>query len=162
DPAMDKMSLRELGAVARLTWLLVNDDLELGLESGFASGDEWESSKSGIINIHYANYLPQVATDTTITSFHFNYDYHVDRILFRELLGAVVNATYFKPWIRYNITDRFWFKAAAIGSVANVPVATPGNGTFYGIELNGDLGYNNEKEGFFAGFSYGVLFPLGA
>ena len=31
-----------------------------------------------------------------------------------------------------------------------------------GIELNGDLGYANKEEGFFAGISYGVLFPMGA
>jgi hypothetical protein len=32
----------------------------------------------------------------------------------------------------------------------------------YGIELDGDLGYENKEEGFFAGISYGVLFPMGA
>ena len=41
-------------------------------------------------------------------------------------------------------------------------VTTPGNRSLWGAELDGDLGYHNEKEGFFGGISYGVLFPLGA
>jgi hypothetical protein len=41
-------------------------------------------------------------------------------------------------------------------------VATPGNEALYGIELDGEIGYRNEKEGFFAGLYYGVLFPLAA
>jgi hypothetical protein len=45
-------------------------------------------------------------------------------------------------------------------SFAHKPVATPGNGTMYGVEFDGDLGYENE--GFFAGISYGVLFPMSA
>jgi hypothetical protein len=47
-----------------------------------------------------------------------------------------------------------------VWSIAHKPVATPGNGTMYGIELDGDIGYENE--GFFAGLSYGVLFPMSA
>ena len=162
DPMMEDMTIRQIGGVARLMVYFLGQDLELGLEGGFASGDEWEDPKYGTINIHQANYLPRSPTDTTLSMFHFNPDYHVDLILFRELFGAVINAGYVKPWIRYNITDRFAFKAAVVTSFALVPVATPGNSTFYGIEVDGDLGYSNEKEGFFAGLSYGVLFPFAA
>jgi hypothetical protein len=45
-------------------------------------------------------------------------------------------------------------------SFANRPVATPGNSSMYGIELDANLGYHNQ--GFFAGLYYGVLFPLAA
>ena len=62
----------------------------------------------------------------------------------------------------YNLTSRIRFKAAAIMSFANVLVSTPGNGSLWGVELDGDLGYHNDKEGFFGGISYGVLFPLSA
>ena len=64
--------------------------------------------------------------------------------------------------MRYNITERFNFKIAGIVSFPLEKVATPGNGSIYGIELNGDVGYDNVKEGFFAGLSYGVLFPFSA
>ncbi len=161
DPTMEDMSLRQLGGVARAMFYFLGMDLELGLEGGLASGDEWEDPASGRTHIYQANYLPRSATDTTISSFHFNPDYHVDLILFRELYGAVINAAYVKPWLRYNITERFGFKVSAISSFALIPVATPGNKSMLGIELDGDVGYSNEKEGFFAGLSYGVLFPFG-
>lgn len=165
DPTMQSMTLQQLGGVARVQYFMLGDDLELGGEIGFASGDEWEQQgASGNINVDRANYLPQGAnnTDFTLSHFQFNRDYRVDLILWRELYGAVTNATYGRPWVRYNVTDRFWFRAQGVVSFANKPVATPGNSSLYGIELDGDVGYSNEKEGFFAGLSYGVLFPMAA
>jgi uncharacterized protein (TIGR04551 family) len=157
-----QQTLRQIGGVARVNYLMFNDDLNLGLEVGFATGDQWENKNSGSVNVNVANYYPQNASDTTITNFRFNFDYHVDMILFREIMGAVTNATYVKPTLSYNITERFGFKIAGIMSFANIPVATPGNSSMYGIELNGDIGYSNKEEGFFAGISYGVLFPFAA
>jgi uncharacterized protein (TIGR04551 family) len=167
DAGKPPWNITQFGAVLKLDYLMLNDDLDLGFELGYASGDQWENNPSGIINVHDAYLLPPKdfgAPDQSInlTAFRFNFDYRVDMILFKELLGTVTNATYAKPSLRYNITERFAFKAAAIMSFANVPVSTPGNSSVYGIELNGDLGYSNVKEGFFAGLSYGVLFPLGA
>jgi uncharacterized protein (TIGR04551 family) len=163
DPvAGESMTLASWGAVARLTYLLLDDDLELTLESGFASGDEWDDEDAGNLHIDIANYLPRAANDTTISHFEFNRNYRVDLILWKELYGAVTNALYVKPRVRYNITERFFFSAAAIGSFAHKSVATPGNEALYGIELDGEIGYRNEKEGFFAGLYYGVLFPLAA
>jgi uncharacterized protein (TIGR04551 family) len=162
DATMEDMDLRQFGGVARITYLMLDDDLELGGESGFATGDQWEDEQSVITNVFQANYLPRSANDTTISAFHFSPDYHVDMILWRELYGAVINAVYAKPWVRYNVTDRFNFKIAGIVSFPMEKVATPGNGSIYGIELNADVGYDNVKEGFFAGISYGVLFPFGA
>jgi uncharacterized protein (TIGR04551 family) len=163
DPAGDDMTLAQFGGVLRLTFSLLDDDLELGVELGFASGDEWENEEQpGAMHIDNVNYLPQRASDTSISHFQFSRDYHIDLILFRELKGAVSNALYARPWVRYDITDRFGFRAQAVASFAHKPIATPGNESFYGVELDGDLGYSNEKEGFFAGLSYGVLFPLAA
>jgi uncharacterized protein (TIGR04551 family) len=154
-------SVFALGAVARLQYLLLGGDLKLGLEAGFASGDQWEDG--GRTNVNDGSFLPnEVTLDDTISNFRFNYDFHVDMILFRQLLGTVTNATYLKPSLQYDITDRFSVKVGVIGSFANVPVSTPGNDPFYGLELNGDIGYHNDDEGFFAGISYGVLFPFAA
>lgn len=158
-------TIRMLGGVFRLDYSLLDDDLHLDLEVGFASGDQWEQGVGGVINVHEANYFPQAAYDDTITNFHFNFDYRPDLIFFREILGAVTNATYVKPSLSYNVTERFGFKAAGIASFSNVPVSTPGNdfsGRMYGIELDADVGYSNKEEGFFAGISYGVFFPFGA
>ncbi len=159
------------GGVARLDVLLSDDELKLGLEVGHASGDQWEGDKPA--QTHWADkpHLPVesdglVCTtgrcDDTISNFFFDPDFHVDLILFRRLIGTVTNATYFKPNLAYDISDRFRLKVATVISFANVPVSTPGNGTMYGVELDGDLGYHNDDEGFFAGVQYGVLFPMGA
>jgi uncharacterized protein (TIGR04551 family) len=159
--------LRQLGGVLKANYLFVNDELDFGVEVGYASGDQWENNPSGIINVHEANYYPPADATTggksvNATSFRFNFDYRPDLIFFREILGAVENATYVKPSLRYDVNDRFYAKAQMVMSFANVPVATPGNAAMYGIELDGDIGYNNVKEGFFAGFSYGVFFPQAA
>lgn len=154
-----EFTIRQFGGVARLTYRLLDDDLTLGLETGFASGDEWDNEPMGRTNVTRAKALPGEG-DLSINAFRFDFDYEVDLILFRELIGTVTNALYFKPTLRYDLTDRFTFKSQAVWSFAHRPVATPGNGAMYGVELDGDLGYQNGN--FFAGVSYGVLFPLSA
>jgi uncharacterized protein (TIGR04551 family) len=155
-------NLVQFGGVARLNYLMADDDFNLGLEVGFASGDQWEAAKQGQTHYTEVPVLSPTDRDDTASAFLFDPNYHVDLILFRELLGTVRNATYIKPNISYELTGRIRFKAAAIVSFANVPVSTPGNSSLWGVELDGDLGYHNDREGFFAGLSYGVLFPLGA
>ena len=49
-----------------------------------------------------------------------------------------------------------------IYSLAQQPVAYPGNSSHLGVELNANLYYQNVDDGFYAGLQYGVLFPLGA
>jgi hypothetical protein len=49
-----------------------------------------------------------------------------------------------------------------IYSLANNPVGYPGNSVNLGLELDGSVMYHNDEEGFYAGISYGVLFPFGA
>lgn len=161
DAAIDILSV---GGVARLGYKTMEDKLRLGFEVGFASGDQWDGQKPGWTHYRAARPLPigarDTILDTTINSFMFDPAYSVDLILFRELLGAVKNATYVKPSLAYDITDEIGFDVRGVLSMANKPVATPGNGTFYGLELDGSIGYH--KGGLFAGVSYGVLFPLGA
>ena len=160
--APQDQKLVQFGGVARLSYLMADDEFNVGLEVGFASGDDWDAARQG--ETHYTR-VPQLAPsgrDDSATGFLFDPNYHVDLILFRELLGTVRNATYVKPSMYYDLTGRIRFKAAAVISFANMPVSTPGNGSLWGVELDGDLGYHNEREGFFAGLSYGVLFPLSA
>jgi uncharacterized protein (TIGR04551 family) len=148
--------------VIKLNYLMADDEFNAGLEVGTASGDQWDGTHQG--QTHYTDVpvLSPSSKDGTASAFLFDPNYHVDLILFRELLGTVRNATYIKPNIYYDLTGRIRFKAAAILSFANVPVSTPGNSSLWGVELDGDLGYHNDQEGFFAGISYGVLFPLAA
>jgi uncharacterized protein (TIGR04551 family) len=158
-------TIRKFGGVGRYTWKGVEGKLRLGLEGGFATGDQWDNTVQGNTNIAYANLLgdPTVCNTThscTLTQFMFNRDYQVDLILWHELYGAVTNATYAKPFLQYDITKTIMFKVSNVTSFALKPVATPGNGRVYGTEFDGDIGYNGNH--IFAGISYGILFPFGA
>jgi len=160
-----KEDIRKLGGTARLTWKGVEGKLRLGLEGGFATGDQWDNTPQGNTNIAYANQLgdPSICNaqhTCTLTQFMFNRDYFVDMILWRHLVGAVTNAAYAKPFLSYDLTKSIMFKVANITSFALKPVATPGNSVMYGTEFDGDLGYYGRN--IFIGISYGVLFPLGA
>ena len=151
--------IRKYGGVGRVTWKGVENKLRLGIEAGFATGDQWDNTPQGTINVAYGNPLGGPG-DTTLTQFIFNRDYQVDMILWRHLGGAVTNAIYVKPFLQYDVTKSIMFKVANVSSFAMNKVATPGNGTMYGTEFDTDIGY--AANGLFAGISYGVLFPFSA
>ena len=158
-------TIRKFGGVGRYTWRGVEGKLRMGVESGFATGDQWDNTVQGQTNVAYANLIgdPSVCNTShhcTLTQFMFNRDYQVDLILWHQLYGAVTNAAYAKPFLQYDITKSIMFKVSNVTSFALKPISTPGNGNMYGTEFDGDIGYNGNH--IFAGISYGVLFPLGA
>jgi uncharacterized protein (TIGR04551 family) len=151
--------IRRYGGTARGTWKGLENKLTLGLESGFATGDQWDNTPQGTTNIAFANQLGGPG-DHKLSAFFMNRDYHVDLILWRQLYGAVTNAVYVKPFLRYEVTKQIGFKVANISSFALKPVSTPGNGQMYGTEFDAEVGYTGS--GFSATIAYGVLFPFGA
>lgn len=153
------MDIRRFGGVARLGYRALEGALGLKLEIGHASGDQWDNTTPGATHVSNARPLPG-SGDTTVNAFLFDPDYEVDMILFRELLGTVTNATYVKPSLSYQLTEQIAASFRTILSFANKPVATPGNGAVYGLELNGDIGYHGDN--FFAGLAAGALFPMSA
>jgi uncharacterized protein (TIGR04551 family) len=160
-----KENIRKLGGAGRLTWKGVEGKLRLGVEGGFATGDQWDNTPAGNTNIAFANQLgdPTICNaqhTCTLSQFFFNRDYQIDMILWRHLIGAVTNAAYAKPFLSYDLTKSIMFKVSNITSFALRPVATPGNSVMYGTEFDGDLGYYGNH--IFLGISYGVLFPMGA
>jgi uncharacterized protein (TIGR04551 family) len=158
------VDLRQFGGVGRFTFTGLDGKLKLGLELGAASGDQWDNAPAGRTHISNVQMIGTTALERsridTISRFVFDRDYKVDLILFRELLGAVSNAAYARPFLHYELTKSMLLKVNNVTAAALKPVATPGNDTLYGIEFDADLGYENN--GFMAGVSYGVLFPLGA
>lgn len=159
-PVDGSVDIRRFGGVARVSYEVLDGKALTQFEVGFASGDQWDHVRPGDTNVRGARPLPIGGGDTKIENFLFDFGYNVDMILFRELLGTVTNATYLKPSFMYQVTDSIKANAAGILSFANRPVATPGNGTAYGLELNADVSYRAGP--FTAGIAYGVLFPMGA
>ncbi len=154
----DSIKIRQFGGVARMNYRLMDDDLRLTQEVGFASGDQWDNEVQG--RTHVSGAVSLGPGDNTLERFVFDPAYHVDLIFFRELLGGVSNAVYSKSSFQYELTSKFKVRGAGILSAAHRPVATPGNSTLYGLELDADIGYEND--GFFAGISYGILLPFAA
>ncbi len=146
------------GFVAKADYKLLHDALKIFFEVGYASGDDSEDPNA-ITNFQHATYAP---INNQIGRFSFDPDYHVDLILFRRILGTVSNATYFKPGVSYDIIDNFGARVDLMYALANHPVGYPGNSYNLGLEIDGQLMYKNEEEGFYAGLVYGVLFPFAA
>jgi uncharacterized protein (TIGR04551 family) len=159
-----ELTLFQLGWVAAGELRLYRDALFVGLETGGATGDQAEAPNQ------YLNYrwrfVQQPSGDTSIRDFHFSPDYHVDEILFRHILGTVTNAIYIKPqtsyWFDLGRTRALGLNGSIIYSMAQVPVSMPGNDIMMGLEMDVGAGYRNTAEGFYAGFTWGVLWPLGA
>ncbi len=131
--------------------------LIFGLHHGGASGDQ----SQGFFG---ANPLsdPQ-RRDSDLNGFRFDRDYIVDMILFREVLGGVYNALYFKPYFGYELekrADTFWgLKASALYAMALKPEHTAGGEGSLGLELDVEA-YIYEVNRFRASLAYGVLFPM--
>jgi len=155
DPS--EVKLRQFGGVFRLGYTILDGDLRFGGEVGSASGDQFDNDPAGAIHISNRSFPGLATAGQTLKAFTFDPNYRVDMILFRELLGAVTNATYARPSIDYKISERFRLNGAAIISMANKQEATPGDSRYYGVEFDADLGY--ESESFAAGLAYGVFFP---
>lgn len=154
----DDASVRSFGGVARLTARAVENKLRFGVEAGGATGDDWDNVVEG--RTHLSNIVPIAPGDTTLSRFIFNPDYKVDLIFFRELMGAVSNAFYAKPFMSYELTKSIDLKVANVTSFAHKMVSTPGNALMYGTEFDADLGFTSGA--FHAGMAYGVFFPLSA
>ena len=92
----------------------------------------------------------------------------MDEILYRRILGSVSNAIYFKPNLTYWLDldskkeREVGISGSIIYSLAPVPVSTPGNSINYGIEMDLGVQYRNQREGIYAGFTWGVFWPMAA
>lgn len=162
DDGTDPLEILQFGWVLRSHYKFLNKQLKIGLEVGMASGDQAEPGNSDYNRRRILTLQDPNTKDGALNEFRFDYDYHVDLILFRELLGTVSNAIYFKPTVAYDIIPQtFGAQLDLIYSAAHRPVAFPGNSPHLGVELDFSLYYKNPQDGFFAGLQYGVLFPLG-
>ncbi len=176
--ANQRLDVWQFAAVVQGEYKLLNGDLEIGGEVGFASGDQApgfgnaprrKSSglKGDIDGPQYRCSDTGGCSDNTIRNFRFNRDYRVDMILYREILGGVTDSLYLKPKVQYRITQGLNVFVAGIYSRAIFAESTPSSGNVsqpvdpnLGLEFNAGARYETE-DGFYAQAQYGILFPLG-
>lgn len=137
--------------------------LTVNLEIGAASGDP--SPHLGVLDQpNYATGAQPLPAQPNkkLTNFMFDRNYYVDLLMFREVIGAVTNAVYVKPGIQYDlfggVTDSLGGRVDIISGWALEPDATPGRSSWYGIEFDAQIFYE-EKNRFRADLSWGTLVP---
>ena len=139
------------------------DKLQWGVRHGAASGDQ--TPGFGVLDKLPINDDRDSDSDASIRNFKFDRDYHVDLILFREIIGSVTNAAYFSPYLSYDFvrTDReaWGFKLSPVYSFALEKDATPGRSSQLGLEFDLEL-YVVEFDRFRWSLAYGILFPFSA
>jgi uncharacterized protein (TIGR04551 family) len=169
--ATENLTLEQYGAVLQNEFQLLDGDLSLGLELGYASGDPAYGfgnfpGRRGEETTRGAWEGPQYAcatarcSDNKIQNFRFDRDYRVDMILFREILGGVTDATYVKPTLRYDVTEGLNLNLGIVYSQANEARSTPSGEKPLGVEIDAGIMYRSD-DNFVAGVRYGVLFPMG-
>ena len=136
-------------------------ELTIGLDTGVASGD----SAEGFGVLDNATIGQGAEPNREVTNFKFDRNYHVDLLLFREVIGTVTNAWYIKPYIAYDLFDSVEDALGAridllYGHALN-PSATPGNSGSLGFEADVRLFYE-EKGRFNFEVEGGVLVPFDA
>jgi uncharacterized protein (TIGR04551 family) len=171
DPASNQsLSLAQVGAVLQGDYKLMDGNLTLGGEIGFASGDSapgmgnrnilgGSPTKAGSIDGPQFNCSTLNCTDSSITNYRFNRDYRVDQILWREILGGVTDALYFKPTVKYRIAEGFNVFMSVIYSRTIFAASAPGGDNNLGVEFDPGVSYVSE-DGFGAQLIYGGLVPL--
>ncbi len=163
--ATEQSTIAQGGYALEFKYGLFDDRFHIGLDQGFASGDESASLDHDYLNpIAEQGGANGVDTgDQALNTFRFNPAYMQDLLLFRELMGTAANAAYIKPWLAF-----YFFQGYASARLdiemafAHEARATYGNRYSYGLELDGAVRYHDIREPIFFQLQYGVMFPFGA
>lgn len=182
EPSLNqKLDVVSFGGAAVGEYRLLNGQLNLQLEVGFASGDKQPGfgAYPGRLRpaLHSGSPFTQPGDidgpqfdctqgsgggciNNAIRNFRFNRAYRVDSILWRELIGDVTDALYVKPTLRYSLAHGFDVFGSAIYSQSIYAESTPSfTSRLLGIETNLGARYETE-DGFVARIDWSVLFPL--
>ncbi|MCA9522067.1 MAG: TIGR04551 family protein [Myxococcales bacterium] len=134
--------------------------LTIGLNAGLASGDS--ARFFGVLDS--SNFINDPG-NKTISNFVFNRDYHIDMLLFREVIGAVTNAFYVQPHVAYDLfagdEDSLGASLHLMYARALQASATPGNSPNLGFEFDLRIFYG-ERNKFRFEIEWGMLFPFAA
>lgn len=101
--------------------------------------------------------------DNRIDNFRMHRDFRVDRILFRELVGGITDATVARIEFGHVMTDfgagTLTSSVAGMFARANEATSTPSGDASLGFELNPTLTYASQ-DGFRVQLQYAALLPL--
>lgn len=154
----------------------MDNKLQVGLDAGWASGDPAPGFgvRSGIRQNpgagsadgqQFGNCKAKntdgscAAMDNWQTNFKFNPSYHVDLILFREIIGTVTDAFYFRPHISYIPVEGLGVRGDIIASFSHFASSTPGSSMPLGLEFD-VTGFYETDDGFHFQLQYGFLLPF--
>lgn len=160
---------KQLGAALQTEFGPVDSAIAGGLDAGYASGDP--APGFGVVQSPNARAPragdidgPQAIPprDNRVDNFRFHPDYRIDRILFREILGAVTDAVYLRPHGRLRIarakSAELTAHAAVVASRAVEANSTLSGKAPLGVEIDPSLVFQTHS--FLAALDYGVLFPM--
>lgn len=164
-----RRNVLSLGVAFEGEYHLLNDQLGIYFNAGFATGD---ADTEGLTLATAYDQLPTTggAIDTTISTYGFHPGYRVDLIFWRTIMRQIAGAYYFAPGVSYDfIRSAFGqllgARANVIWSRAHEPVQTWGNAADLGVEIDAMVYYRSEDgpdllDGFYASLQYGIFFPL--
>ncbi|MEM6995030.1 MAG: TIGR04551 family protein [Myxococcota bacterium] len=155
---LSRRIIANFGYALEFKYGFFKDRFHIGFDHGFASGDRGTPAFAPDVQAP----VPALDDNNVVSNFRFNPAYNLDLLLFREQLGTVSNAAYFKPWAAFYFFKHFSARVDVGYALAAAKQSTLGNRFSYGIELDGGIRYHDAKEPIFFQLQYGVLFPLGA
>ncbi len=161
---------QQWGAALQQEWGNLQQGLGIGVDAGVASGDPapgFSPPGNGLLSYGKpGDFLAgqvNVPHDNRADDFHFHPDFHVDEILFRNLIGTVTDAAYLRPHARWRWADfgagRLDLRVAAVASTALYASSTPGGARPLGVEIDPSVDYWS-RDGFGIALHSGILFPL--
>ncbi|HEY4055951.1 MAG TPA: alpha/beta fold hydrolase [Kofleriaceae bacterium] len=141
----------------------------IGFDFGYASGDSapgfgayptigQTATTPGSFDGPQAD-LPR---DHTVDNFRFHPDFHIDQILFREIIGTITDAVYLRPHVAATLMQvgkgHLEASAAFIASWAVEATSTPSGQASLGYEIDPELRYVH-RDGFAAAITPAVFLP---
>ncbi|MEZ4288746.1 MAG: hypothetical protein R3A47_11540 [Polyangiales bacterium] len=159
------LKIRQFGFALESEYRALQKKLGIYFNTGLATGDE------DVVGMSVRDdTVSQSTRANKLTNFSFHPNYRVDLILFRNILGHVSGAYYFKPGVSYDLIHNPFGQTLGarfdmIYSRASQKAQSYGLNSNLGLELNTALYYRSEDgpsftDGFFIQFQYGILFPL--
>jgi hypothetical protein len=160
---MQRSNIQSVGYALEFKYGFFQDRFHIGLNQGFALGDATPSQEQNPQNPLLAADGEDSGNDGNVRNFRFNPAYVQDLLLFRELLGTVSNAAYFKGWAAFYFIDaNFSARLDIEYALAQKKQSTYGDKRSWGLELDAALRYHDREDPIFFQLQYGVMFPFGA